>query len=73
MPRAPLPLRNFRAFHLLDGAEMKVVGSVVGGVDRRLLGANVVRPHGQASVPDPLRDQPASSEEIDKGERREGH
>ena len=33
---------NGRACHLLDGAEMKVVGSVVGGVDRRLLGANVV-------------------------------
>lgn len=50
-----------------DGTEMEMPGSVVGGVDRGLARADVVRPDRGAGVLHALRDQAAAREEIDEG------
>lgn len=47
--------------------------AMVGGVDRGLFRADVVRPDRLAGMPDLLRDQPAAGEKIDEGRRREDH
>ena len=66
-PHTPLPLRDLRAAHLLDGTGMEMPGSVVGGVDRGLARADVVGPDRVAGVLHALRDQAAAREEIDEG------
>ena len=51
----------------VDGAEVKMAGAVVGGVDGGLLRADVVRPDGGAGVLGSLGDKAAAGKEIDEG------
>ena len=58
---------NGAAADVLDGTEMEMIFSVVGGVDGRLLRADVVRPDGSAGMFCPLGDKTAPGKEIDEG------
>jgi hypothetical protein len=57
---------DFGAAHVLDGAEVEVVGAVVGLVDGGFFGADVVGPDGGAGVLRAPRDNTTASEEIDE-------
>jgi hypothetical protein len=57
---------NRAAVYVLDGTEVKMAWSVVGGVDGGLLRADVVRPDGGAGVLGSLGDKAAAGKEIDE-------
>ncbi len=59
-------LGNGSTANVLNGAEVKMTGAVVGGVDGGFFRANVIGPYGNTCVFSSLRDEPAAGEKIDK-------